>query len=423
MRPFSAKIAACIAALFLSLYGMPKWALTGESEHRLLVLDRPSPPIGPQIDAPPQLKILDMDHGKTLFRADVGRTPDFALSQDSHLIAVVSSMTVAGSRELMPRLAIFSSKDLSKIAEGDLPFKDRWGYGLAADWPVLCFSSDNRAVVIPRGEPHMVGQAPRQLAQYDCHWTPVEWQAGDGTPLPAFRQSSQWKVPFTTSARSPILSSRFWPQVDLTNRGYGTIQTIDFSSGKIVNRLLVTDNPAARTLDPELMEKKGPPDVEMLYSGVCTPTPTGRSAYFIPEPRIPGWIKRIDLTQRPPAIVAASQVVHGDLDSFRAAASDEARVLCVARGRLLGLGEVGLPDPRHVKIFNSVTLDLIRVIELDMTFSYMLISCDGTQLYLVGHEPPSIIEVMDTKTGKILNTFRDLVKWPIGSLPLPPTGG
>lgn len=408
---------------------MPPFALPGAfgqrqpEGHRAILVDwRHSPMIArrPKVD----LMLVDLDAGKMLAKQEIPSEPDVAVSRDGQFVAVVAEESVRKADEPQVRLTVFRTNDLGIAADGYLPFKDTFGY-LTPNWPVLSFSDDNSIVVVPHGRLSVIKQEafPGFHNEWSATWDPIDWKAEQRDQT--FAISSRYKAPQTNSSRAPILSSYRWPQIDIFRYGYGAIYTLDFSTGQVAQRLVIADDPTI-TVARVLSLEKGKKEVrytpetreELLYNGGVHSSVEEVFAYRIPDARKPGRIKRIDLTKRPPVVVAESKEVYKDLDPFIAAASEKAGLLFVANNSQSPRGQSLGPPAEEIRVFDAQTLERRKPLDPGIIFASLAVSHDGRHLYVVSYRPPSIV-VIDIATGEVINRFEDLVRWPTHLMPLP----
>jgi hypothetical protein len=210
-----------------------------------------------------------------------------------------------------------------------------------------------------------------------------------------------------------------WPHVHVWNSRLGLLKVVDTRSGKILSRLLVTDDPQIEKIDPAALEKADSEQLLRLRSlGYLVVSEGGRYAYYLPqqlvggrgEPRQPGFVRRIDLATDPPKIIRTSKERQPDLAAGTATVSETV-------GRVFVLKDEPPRDFRHVpsnriKVLSTDDLTLKHEIKPSLTdCNGLKTSRDGKYLYALDPEAGQMA-VIDCATGREVKVLENLGKYP-----------
>jgi hypothetical protein len=208
-----------------------------------------------------------------------------------------------------------------------------------------------------------------------------------------------------------VVSVADWPRVHVWNRNLSLLKVVDFSNGKIVSRLLVSDDPALEKTDPAELEKVDFNQLRrlkqigwMLHTG-------GRYAYYVPMSWAPpGRVRKIDLSANPPKIVRTWKERQPDLETGIVAVSEkDGRIFVLKRE----LPREGRPMPfERFKVLSADDLTPKQDFKLSLVdCSKLAISRDGKYVYALDSEAAKVA-VIDSATGREVKVLENLGNHP-----------
>jgi RNA polymerase sigma factor (sigma-70 family) len=377
--------------------------------HRVLILDTIE---NHPAAADQELRVLDIEAGKTVARAVVGYNSDFAVSPKGDVVAAIYSIQVHGVGRPGSHLDFYRAGDLHLNERGLLPpGVPRLGHQMGASHDSR-LSPDGRELLVEGPDPAFSGNV--DLAQTVLNVVKREVDS-DG-----FFKHSRQTVRVPHSYGVELLRVADWPRVQLWNSYLGLLEVADLDRGRIVSRLLLTDGlPANISRNPAELEKADARQMMRLrHRGHVIAGE--RYAYYLPTPRWdsrepPGLSKKIDLTANPPRVVLRGKERQPALRT--AAVSEPVGALFVLKDERSRDGRE-LPS-RRVKVISTKDLTLQREFDLPVKEAAPLAtSQDGKYLYALDRDQAKLA-VIDTATGRPVKVLSHVGKYPYLLIPMP----
>jgi hypothetical protein len=334
-----------------------------------------------------RLLLLEIESGNVLANVELGAPTNVAVSVDGHIVAALTSIRDGEKRR--ERLDFYRASDLGLLRSGWLPesiaFPGRLKLGVAAN---IHFSPDAKEIVFCGLAP----PEPATVRNVDFATTVITRVKSELDEARVYRTTVAAKI--MPCRGVDFVSVAAWPRVVVMNPTATELLTINLENGDVVDALPLAE--------------AGPSGYLPLRMRGIVESDGGRFAYFLP--RKPGELKKIDLTQQPPAVV---HTVKNDFNvRFSVATvSEAAKRIFALEDRL---SPTGLYEPsRWVSVFLTSGLGLEQRIEAPLADCHWLAaSRDGRYLYATGPErgPPfaelsigeARLAVMDAATGRLV---------------------
>jgi hypothetical protein len=411
------RITRCSTALLaLFLGGLTN--LASAAGPRLLLLDIGRFPNNRPGSLHHQLVLLDTESGQIAATAALGTNTNLALSPQADIVAAISDALDPAGGHLSTRLTVYRAKDLSVLANGRFPeAAPRRLYQLGAALDGL-LAPDRRTLLLCGLE----GRGNVDLAT-----TVLKTVAPKGDNLASFEVAER-AVHIPRCRGVDFVSAANWPQVHVLNQSVILLEGVDFSSGQILSRLSLGDNPAGNGIEPASLERADFRVILRLRNQGRVLAGGGRHAYYVPQaisqhpslPRPlpePGFLKKIDLLANPPRVLGTSAQRQPSLNAAIAVASEAAGRLFVLEDKW---NERFTHEPaRTVKVYRTTDLTLDRQIELPVAdCQHLEVSRDGKYLYALDVEAAKLA-VLDAKSGRAIRVLKTPCTYPMLLLALP----
>jgi hypothetical protein len=399
----NATMATSVVALGPVALGADNTAEDVGGSHRLLVLDNGRKRFPA---AQHQLLIVDVESGKVVAKQEIGSNTSLAVSPKGNLVAAIYNRW--DDRVLPPtHLEFYRGSDLKRLESGLLPAIPRMNYqlGAAADsW----ISPDGQALVV-QGPEYQGENAHMATTVLNCVKRELD-KVG-------FLKLSEKRVRIPRAHGVDIVSVADWPRVHVWNRNLNVLYVVDFKTGEILSKLLISDDPALEKTDPAGLEKiEANRLLRLKHHGWMLAT-GGQFAYYVPMSWAPpGQVRKIDLSADPPKVVRTWKERQPDLGAGFVAVSEKA-------GRIFVVEQepprAGRPMPsNHVTVLSTDDLTLKQQVKLSLEDCDGLVtSRDGKFLY-AWHTEGAKVAVIDSATGREIKVLGDLCKAPYLVIPL-----
>jgi hypothetical protein len=365
--------------------------------HRLLILDngRKRWPAEQH-----QLLLVDVESGKIVARQEIGSNTSLTVSPKGDLVAAIYNRW--HERILPPtHLDFCRGSDLKRLESGLLPAITRMNYKLGAasdSW----LSPEGQALIV-QGPEYRGTNAHMATTVLNCVKRELD--------KARFFKLSEKPVRIPRAHGVDIVSVADWPRVHVWNRNLSLLYGVDFSTGEILSKLLISDDPALEKTDPAELEKIDADRLLRLKHHGWMLATGGRFACYVPMSWAPpGRVRKIDLSADPPKVVRTWKEPQPDLAAGIVAVSEKA-------GRIFVLEHepprAGRPMPsNHVKVLSADDLTVKQEIKLLLEDCNGLASSrDGKYLY-AWHTEAAKVAVMDTATGRQVKVLENLAKNP-----------
>src|SRR5262249_22017486 len=125
-----------------------------------------------------------------------------------------------------------------------------------------------------------------------------------GVKANGFYKPSETPVRIPRAHVVDVVSVVDWPRVHVWNRNLSLLKVVDFSNGKVLSRLLVSDGPTLAKIDSAALERVDEGQLLRLKHNGWMLATGARYAYYVPMSWAPpGRVRKIDLAANPPKIV------------------------------------------------------------------------------------------------------------------------
>jgi hypothetical protein len=389
---------SCIVAFGAAVLAADDAADKVAGSHRLLILDN-GRKRRPESDH--QLLLVDVESGKVVARQEIGSNTSLAVSPKGDVVAAVYNRWKQEGALAPAHLDFFRSSDLKRLESGLLPAIPRMGYQLGAasdSW----LSPDGQALIV---------QGPEYHGENAHMGTTVLNCVKRELDKVGFFKLSEQPVRIPRAHGVDVVSVADWPRVHVWNRNLSLLKVVDFRNGKIVSRLLVSDDPALEKTDPAELEKVDFDQLRrlkhigwMLHTG-------GRYTYYVPVSWAPpGRVRKIDLSANPPKIVRTWKERQPDLETGIVAVSEKDGRIFVLKREL----------PREGRPMRSERFKVLSADDLTpkQDFKLSLVDCnklaisrDGKYVYALDSEAAKVA-VIDSATGREVKVLENLSNHP-----------
>jgi hypothetical protein len=389
---------SCIVALGAAVLAADDAADKVSGSHRLLILDN-GRKRRPESDH--QLLLVDVESGKVVARQEIGSNTSLAVSPKGDVVAAVYNRWKQEGALAPAHLDFFRSSDLKRLESGLLPAIPRMGYQLGAasdSW----LSPDGQALIVQGPEYHGEN-AHMATTVLNCVKRELD-KVG-------FFKLSEQPVRIPRAHGVDVVSVADWPRVHVWNRNLSLLKVVDFGNGKIVSRLLVSDDPALEKTDPAELEKVDFDQLRRLkHIGWMLHT-RGRYTYYGPMSWAPpGHVRKIDLSANPPKVVRTWKERQPDLETGIVAVSEkDGRIFVLKRE----LPREGRPMPsERFKVLSADDLTPKQDFKLSLVdCNELAISRDGKYVYALDSEAAKVA-VIDSATGREVKVLENLGNHP-----------
>jgi hypothetical protein len=388
--------------------------LQAADSHRLLILDIGRWPNGREGSDHHQLRVIEVESGKTLAQAGIGFNTHLTLSTGGDEVAVISYFSGGGQRGAS-LLEFYRTRDLQRLQSGTLPDSVRlMGYQLGAAQD--CQLSPKGTEILLEGPAGGGGAAHLASTALTCVKREVD-------VLGAYKISDK-KVILPRCYGITFLKAADWPKLHIWNANLGLLEVVDFSTGKTVSRLYLGNDPAAAHMNPVDLEKADTPLIFRIRSRAQVVSDGRRYAYYVPRhpsnPKEPiDVLKKIDLAADPPKVIAKGEQPQPNLIG-PVLISEAAGALFVVKAKVgpPGLNGSMVEPTRGIFVFDTKILKLKKEIEFPCDFTSLSISRDGKYLYGLDSEGRKLT-VMDVSTSKEVKVLDNIGTYPHLMLALP----
>jgi hypothetical protein len=371
--------------------------------HRLLILDNGRKRLPEEQH---QLLLVEVESGKVVARQEIGRNTSLAVSPKGDVVAAIYNRW--DERVLPPtHLDFFRGSDLKRLDSGLLPAIPRMTYQLGAasdSW----LSPDGQALIVQGPEGHGPN-AHMATTVLNCVKRELD-KVG-------FFKLSEKPVRIPRAYGVDVVSTADWPRVHVWNCNLNLLKVVDFSNGKTLSTLLISDDPALKKTEPAELEKIDADRLLRLKHRGWMLATGGGFAYYVPMSWAPpGRVRKIDLSANPPKVVRTWKERQPDLGAGIVAVSEKA-------GRIF---ELEHDPPRqgrampsnHVKVLNADDLTVKQQIKLSLEdCDGLATSRDGKYLY-AWHTEGAKVAVIDCVTGREIKVMENVGKAPYIVIPL-----
>jgi RNA polymerase sigma factor (sigma-70 family) len=393
----------------------PEEPVPAAVRHRVLVLDIMQNQPGTEH----RLLVAEIESGKVLpARFNIGYNNSIALSSKGDVLAVLANYRGRGATQRGNYLEFYRTADMKPLESGQPPASiPRLSYQLGAA-PDSQLSPNGQELIVQGPDPAFRGPSDLATTWLSC----VKREVDTG----GFFQSCRKIVKVPRCHGVDFLRVADWPQVHVFNGMLSLLEVVDFDSGTIRSRLLLSDDPSVAKVDPTELEK---PENNLLFrlrgtGGVVADG--GRYAYYVPQPPVdrgeqPGFMRKIDLSANPPKVVRQGEERAKDLRPGPAAVSEAGGALFIVQAQP---PLAGSPQPsRRLRIFSTKDLTLQREVELSLKDCQGLeVSRDGKYVYVLNPDQAKLA-VLDAVTGKEVKVLDQVGKYPYIMIPLPEDAG